>query len=208
MADSEPENALATTGAVTGSGPGTALTPAPTPAPAPATACGKAREMVGGIVDKAADTAIDWTEEAKAIAIEVKDVAIDKGAHFAHEGKAYASDALAYVGQALAGVTETLDQKFGVKYGDIARTAARSAEESADKLASRDFAELGEDIKDLVRARPVAALGVAAVAGFLVARMFRSKPQTETAQVEAPEAKAADASQTPAAPEAEADKNA
>lgn len=119
--------------------------------------------------DKAADTAAEWSDEAKALAAQAK----DKGAELAHDGKARASEALSAVGKALAGSAATIDEKLGVKYGDYARTAAKSVEDTADKLATKDFAELGDDVKEFVRKSPGTALGIAAVTGFVLARLFR-----------------------------------
>jgi len=125
--------------------------------------------------DKASDTAAEWTDEAKALAAQAK----DKGVELAHEGKAKASEALATVGKALAGSAATIDEKLGVKYGDYARTAAQTVEDTADKLQSKDFAELGEDVKTFVRKSPATALGIAAVAGFVLARLFRGSDSSD-----------------------------
>jgi ElaB/YqjD/DUF883 family membrane-anchored ribosome-binding protein len=119
--------------------------------------------------DKATDTAAHWSDEAKALAAQAK----DKGSDLALEGKAKASEALAAVGKAIAGSADAIDEKLGVKYGDYARTAAKSVEDTADKLASKDYAELGEDVKTFVRKSPATALGIAAVTGFVLARLFR-----------------------------------
>ncbi len=125
--------------------------------------------------DKATDTAAQWSDEAKALAAQAK----DKGVDLAHDGKAKASEALAAVGKAIAGSAEAIDEKLGVKYGDYARTAGKSVEDTADKLASKDFAELGEDVKTFVRKSPATALGIAAVTGFVLARLFRGGDSTD-----------------------------
>ena len=67
----------------------------------------------------------------------------------------------------------TLDEKLGPKYGDYARSASRSLQETAAKLESKSVDELTEDAREMVRKNPGAAVGIAAVAGFFLARLFR-----------------------------------
>lgn len=50
--------------------------------------------------------------------------------------------------------------------------AAGALESSADRLAAKDVAELGDDVMTFVRKSPATALGIAAVTGFLLARLF------------------------------------
>ena len=46
-------------------------------------------------------------------------------------------------------------------------------QESAAKLDSKDLNELGDDAKEFVRKSPGLAIGIAAVAGFLLSRVFK-----------------------------------
>ena len=46
-------------------------------------------------------------------------------------------------------------------------------QETAAKIEAKELAELGEDAKQFVRKSPGLALGIAAVAGFLVSRLFK-----------------------------------
>ena len=66
-----------------------------------------------------------------------------------------------------------IDEKVGLKYGDYARTAARSMQDAATRLDAKELAELGEDAKEFVRKSPGLAIGMAAVAGFMLARLFK-----------------------------------
>ena len=109
-------------------------------------------------------------EEAKDLASQAR----DRAGTLAHEGKAKTSDALSSLGKIVAENAGTIDEKLGVKYGDYARTAARSMQETAAKIEAKELAELGEDAKEFVRKSPALALGIAAVAGFLVSRLFKS----------------------------------
>lgn len=125
--------------------------------------------------DKASSTASDWQEQATAYANQAK----DKGAELAQVGKTKASDALAALGQTISGSAATIDEKLGVQYGDYARSAARKVQETAASLESKDFAELGEDLKEAVRKSPALAVGIAAVAGFALARLFGGSDKTD-----------------------------
>lgn len=111
----------------------------------------------------------DWVGEAKAMGEEAK----QRGAKLAQDGKSRASDGLAALGKTVSDNAGLIDDKLGTQYGDYARTAARSLQETAAKLDSKDFAELGEDAREFIRNSPGAAIGIAAVAGFLVARLFK-----------------------------------
>lgn len=118
---------------------------------------------------KVTETASEWAEEAKVYADQAK----VRGAALAVEGKARASDALTTLGKTISDTAGTIDEKLGVQYGDYARSAARTIQESAAKLEAKELAELGEDAKEFVRKSPGLALGIAAVAGFLVSRLFK-----------------------------------
>ncbi|WP_225207166.1 hypothetical protein [Novosphingobium huizhouense] len=125
--------------------------------------------------DKAASTAADWQEQAGAYASQAR----DKGIELAKVGKTRASDALAALGQTISGSAGTIDEKLGVQYGDYARSAARSIQETAASLEAKDFAELGEDLKEAVRKSPAIAVGIAAVAGYALARLIGGSDKSD-----------------------------
>jgi ElaB/YqjD/DUF883 family membrane-anchored ribosome-binding protein len=106
----------------------------------------------------------DWTAEAKV-----------KASDFANEGKAKASSALSGLSKLVDDNAGLIDEKLGEKYGEYARTASRSLKDTADKLDAKSLDDLAEDARETVRKNPAAAVGIAAVAGFLLARLFRSK---------------------------------
>ena len=117
---------------------------------------------------KVSEAATDWVGEAKTYAGQAK----EKGAALAVEGKAKASDALTTLGKVISDNATTIDEKLGVQYGDYARTAARSIQETAVKLDTKDLGELGDDVKEFVRKSPGVAIGIAAIAGFAIAKML------------------------------------
>lgn len=112
-----------------------------------------------------------WREEARSYGEQAKSKASD----LADQGKAKASEALAGVGELIADTAPVIDEKIGQKYGDYARSAASQIRETASSLETRSFDELGEDAKTFVRKSPGMALGMAAVAGFMLSRLFGGK---------------------------------
>lgn len=111
----------------------------------------------------------DWVAEAKDLAGQAK----DRASTLAVDGKAKASDAISSLGQLVADNAGAIDEKLGTRYGDYARTAARSMQETAAKIEAKDINELGGDAKDFVRKSPGLAIGLAAVAGFMLSRLFK-----------------------------------
>jgi ElaB/YqjD/DUF883 family membrane-anchored ribosome-binding protein len=112
----------------------------------------------------------DWQGEARTYVDQAK----EKAAALAVDGKARASGALGNVGKSINETAGTIDEKLGVQYGDYARTAAKSLQDVATKLDEKDLGELGEDVRTFVRKSPGTAIGIAAVAGFFLARLLRS----------------------------------
>jgi len=118
---------------------------------------------------KVTSASSDWLSEAKARGDQAKDVAAD----MAREGKAKASEAISSLGKLVADNASLVDEKVGPKYGDYARKAASTMQDTAAKLDAKELDELGEDAKEFVRKSPGLAVGMAAVAGFMLARMFK-----------------------------------
>ncbi len=129
----------------------------------------EAQARAGEYKDQLAARSGDWVEEAKDLAGQAK----ERATVLAHDGKAKASDAIGNLGKLVADSAPTIDEKLGAKYGDYARTAARSMQETAAKIESKELAELGEDAKEFVRKSPGLAIGLAAVAGFMLSRLFK-----------------------------------
>ena len=115
----------------------------------------------------------DWVDDAKAMGEQAK----HRAAQLAKDGKTRASDGLASLGKTVSGSARTIDDKLGKQYGDYARTAARTMQEASAKLDAKDLGELGEDARKFIKESPGAAIGIAAVAGFFIARMFRGSPK-------------------------------
>lgn len=110
-------------------------------------------------------------EDAKKYGGEAK----ERAGELAVEGKAKASDAIASLGTVVADTASTIDERFGEQYGDYARSASRSLQEASAKLDAKSVDEIGEDAREMVRKSPGVAIGVAAVAGFVLAKLFSSR---------------------------------
>ena len=123
----------------------------------------------GAYRDQVREKGTGLVAEAKTYGNEAK----ARAGELAVEGKARASDALASLGKIMADSAPQIDENIGEQYGDYARKASRSLQEASAKLDSKSVEELGEDAREMVRKRPGTAIGIAAILGFLVARLFR-----------------------------------
>ena len=122
----------------------------------------EARERVGAYGTQARDRGGDWAGEAKT-----------KAVGLARDGKSKASEALTGLSRVVNENAPTIDENLGEKYGEYARTASRKLEETARRLDQKSVEELGEDAREFVRRSPGTAVGLAALAGFMLARIFR-----------------------------------
>jgi ElaB/YqjD/DUF883 family membrane-anchored ribosome-binding protein len=128
----------------------------------------EARERAGVYREKAVAKSGDWVEEARAYGEQAK----VKAGELAVQGKTRASDALSGLGKLVSDNADTIDDRVGTKYGDYARSASRKMQETAAAIEAKDFEELGEEAREFVRKSPGLAIGMAAVAGFMLARLF------------------------------------
>lgn len=129
----------------------------------------EAQAQADTIKEKAMNKQADWQSDAKAYGDQAK----AKAGELATQGKAKTTEALSALGKAVSDNAGLIDDKLGEKYGDYARSAARSIQETAAKIDAKSVEELGEDAKEFVRKSPGLAVGLAAVAGFMIARMFK-----------------------------------
>jgi ElaB/YqjD/DUF883 family membrane-anchored ribosome-binding protein len=111
----------------------------------------------------------DWVAEARTYGEQAK----GKAGELAVDGKGKVAEALAALGRAVFDTAPTVDDKLGAKYGDYARSASRTLHDASAKLDTKSVDELSEGARELVRKSPALAVGIAAVGGFLLARLFR-----------------------------------
>jgi len=138
-----------------------------------------ARAGVSALKEEAKNRGAEYGEKAKQRAAEIAEQAKNKAASLADDGKRGSSDTLAGLGRLVAGNAGKIEEKLGQRYGDYARTAARHIEDTATRLGAKDLSELGEDARGFVRKSPGLALGMAAVAGFALAALFRGGKGSE-----------------------------
>jgi len=122
----------------------------------------EARERVGDYGSQARARGDDWVGEAKT-----------KAGELAVQGKSKASEALTGLSRMVGENAGKVDENLGARYGDYARTASQKLQRTAESLDRKSVEELGEDAREMVRKSPAAAVGLAALAGFLLARLFR-----------------------------------
>ena len=111
----------------------------------------------------------DWVAEAKAYGADAK----VKGKELATEGKVKAGEGLRALSRVVNENAHEVDNRLGAKYGDYARTASRSLDDYAAKLDQKSVDDLVEDGREFVRKSPGTAIGIAAIAGFFLSRLFR-----------------------------------
>ena len=100
--------------------------------------------------------------------------AADKARDFVGQGIERSAEALANIGKLIGDTATGLDERLGEEYGDYARRAAGTLENTANKLASKDPDELIDDTRNFVRKSPGVALAGAAIVGFALARLIKS----------------------------------
>lgn len=128
----------------------------------------EATERAGAYREQAGRRSQDLLADAKTYAEDAR----VKGKDLATQGKGKVSEGLTTLGQAVADSAHVVDEKLGAKYGDYARTASRSLQDAAVKLDAKSVDDLSEDARAFVRKSPGAAVGIAAVFGFLLSRLF------------------------------------
>lgn len=119
--------------------------------------------------DQAKGKGDDWVTDAKAYGDEAK----VKGRELAVEGKVKAGEGLRSLSKLVNDNAHQVDEKLGAKYGDYARTASQSLDGYASKLDEKSVDDLVEDGREFVRKSPGKAIGIAAVVGFMLSRLFR-----------------------------------
>jgi hypothetical protein len=114
-------------------------------------------------------------DELSGSAREKSGEAREKASEFANDGKAKASQAIASLGKLIEEQGPAVDDAVGPKFGDYARRAGKGIQDAGARLDEKSFDELGEDAKEFVRKSPAVAVGMAAAAGYLLARLFNRK---------------------------------
>ena len=135
----------------------------------------QAQDTAGAYREKLAGQSDALLEEARNMTGQAK----DKATALAQDGKTRTAEGISAAARLVADSAGTIDEKLGPKYGDYARTAARSMEDAAAKLDAKELGELAEDAREMVRKSPGVAIGLAAVAGFMLSRLFKGSDKSD-----------------------------
>ncbi len=112
----------------------------------------------------------DWVAEAKTYGSDAK----VKGKEIANDGKVKTSEGLRSLSRTITENAHQVDEKLGAKYGDYARSASGALNDYAARLDDKSVDDLVADSREFVRKSPGLAVGMAAVAGFMLSRLFTS----------------------------------
>ena len=99
----------------------------------------------------------------------------DKARGLVSQGLERTSETLANVAKMVGDTAPGIDERLGEESGDYARRAAGAIENVASSIAGKDPDELIEDTRTFVRNSPGIALAGAAVVGFVVARLVKTR---------------------------------
>jgi ElaB/YqjD/DUF883 family membrane-anchored ribosome-binding protein len=102
-----------------------------------------------------------------------KSQAGDRARGFAEDGKSQATDFLQTIAQVVADAAGSVEERLGGQYAGVGRRASDSISALASSLDQRSVDDLIEDARAFVQKSPAAAIGIAAVLGFAVARVAR-----------------------------------
>ncbi|MEW4448057.1 hypothetical protein [Qipengyuania sp. JC766] len=132
----------------------------------------EAKAGAAALKGEATAKAREYREKAKSQSEGLNQDAKVKAGELANEGKTKVSEGISALGKLVDDNAASIDEKLGPKYGDYARSASRNLHETAAKLDAKSFDELGDDTTEFVRKSPATALGIAAIGGFLLARLL------------------------------------
>ena len=99
---------------------------------------------------------------------------VSRARSFADDGKARATSLLDDLGEVIDEAAAAVDRKFGEDYGDYAHRASGAVSGLADKVRAKSIDDLIDDTRDFVRKSPGIAIGIAAVAGFMLVRLIKT----------------------------------
>jgi ElaB/YqjD/DUF883 family membrane-anchored ribosome-binding protein len=93
---------------------------------------------------------------------------------FADDGKAKATSLLDDFSEVIDEAAQAVDRKFGEDYGEYAHRASSAVSGFADRIRAKTVDDLIDDTRDFVRKSPGIAIGIAAVAGFMLVRLIKT----------------------------------
>ena len=132
----------------------------------------------GSVAEKLRSQAADLGSQATSKVVELRGQATDQIFAFAAQGKDRATEALDGAAKLIGDAAGQVEEKLGGSAGAYARQAAETVSGFATTLRSKEIEDLIVDTRGFVKRSPALALGVAAAAGFLVARVIKAGSTT------------------------------
>lgn len=123
--------------------------------------------------DTVRDTVAGAAEDAASTGAEIADAARERAEGLADQGKQAAAEQATGFAQAIRHAAEDLETS-SPEIARHVRTAADSVEGISAALRDRSAGQLMQDVTDFARRQPAAFFGVAAIAGFALARFAKS----------------------------------
>jgi len=135
---------------------------------------GAAESDRGGAGEAQQSTAERLRSQAASKVAELRDQTTDRFFAFAAQGKDRASETLDGAAKLIGDAAAQVETHLGGTYGAYARQAADGVAGLATALRTREVDELFEEARGFVKRSPALAIGAAAAAGFLVARLLKA----------------------------------
>jgi ElaB/YqjD/DUF883 family membrane-anchored ribosome-binding protein len=104
----------------------------------------------------------------------IRSQATSRARGFADDGKARATSLLEDVSEVIDEAAQAVERKFGADYADYAHRASGAVSGFANKVRGKSVDDLIDDTRDFVRKSPGIAIGIAAVAGFMLVRLIKT----------------------------------
>lgn len=145
------------------------------PAAAPAKGTVAIREQVNATADTIRTEAQRKVTEIGDEVSRLYAQAGDRARDVANQGKHRAAGGLDSLAKIIEDSATEVDDRLGKQYGDYARSAAQTVASLAGTLDEKDLDELVTATREFVRKSPAVAIGSAAVVGFMLARLLRSR---------------------------------
>ena len=132
-----------------------------------------AKESADQVVEGAKQKANEVKEQTKQAAADAKQHACS----FAEEQKDEAADRVDGVADALRNAAGSLDDQDQTVMAGYARQAASGLDQVSNAISNRSLDDLFETVEDFAKRQPVAFVGGAALAGFVLARFAKSSAE-------------------------------
>lgn len=135
-----------------------------------------AKRKAGQAADEAKQSASELGDEAKRLARDAAADVKEEARNFAEEQKDDVSHHVGGVADALRSAAGSLDDEQP-SMANYARQAASGLEQVSDAISSRSLDDIVETVEDFARRQPVAFLGGAVLAGFVLSRFAKSSSE-------------------------------